>query len=220
MAEQLLEPYRKELDEVVGQAADWLVRAQTLAGTGARKRDEESPVDSLFADILCLETKADLAFLPGVGYGVAVPPGPITAAQLRQLIPHDGKVVTMRLPGASIIEILEKAVENVYTDDPTVKVGGMIQLSGVRFKYRATNPKGHRITGVEQTTRKWNPADDFLIATNSMLAHGGHNQEAFRHGESIREHASQYDVIQRAFRRDSSMKTPTLGRIEKVPNSQ
>ena len=220
LAAELLAPHRQALDEEIGQAADWRVRAQTLAGPEARKRDEESPVDSLFADILCLETKADIAFLPGVGYGVAVPPGPITAAQLRQLIPHDGKVVTMRLPGARIIEILEQAIENVVTDDPTVKVGGMLQLSGLRFKYRATNPKGHRITSVEQTTCKWNPAADFLIATNSMLAQGGHNQDAFRHGESIKEHASQYYMIKRAFRRDSPMKTPTLGRIEKVLNSQ
>jgi len=166
------------------------------------------------------ETKADVAFLPGVEYGVAIPPGPITAAHLRQLVPHEGKVVTMRLSGACIIEILEQAVENAVTDDPTVKVGGMIQISGLQFQYRAAGAKGHRITSIERPDGKWNPADDFLVVTNSMLAYGGHNQEAFRHGESIKEHASQYDVIKRAFRRDSPMKTPTLGRIENVPNSQ
>ena len=94
------------------------MRAQTLAGQEARKRYEESPIDSLFADILREETKADVALLPGVGYGVAIPPGPITAAQLRQLVPHEGKVVTMRLSGIQIIEVLEQAVENVFTDDP------------------------------------------------------------------------------------------------------
>ncbi|WP_164100608.1 5'-nucleotidase C-terminal domain-containing protein [Candidatus Laterigemmans baculatus] len=57
---------------------------------------------------------------------IAIPPGPITAAQLRQLIPHDGKVVTMRLSGAQVREVLEQAVENVFTDNVDKKVGGMI----------------------------------------------------------------------------------------------
>jgi len=212
-ATELLEPHHKALDEIVGQAEGWLVRAQTLAGTQAHKRDAESPIDSLFADILRSETKSDVAFLPGVGYGVAIPPGPITAAQLRQMIPHEGKVVTMRLSGARINEILEQAVENVFTNDPTVKVGGMIQLSGLRFKYRANNAYGHRITRIERVTGKWNPADEFLVVTNSMLAHGGHNQEPFRRGESIKEHASQYETIKRVFQRDSPLSTPPIGRI-------
>ena len=220
LANELLEPHRKVLAEVIGRAADWLVRAQTLDGTEAHKRDQESPVDSLFADVLRSETKADFTFLPGVGYGVAIPPGEFTAAQLRQLIPHDGKVVTMRLTGARIIEILEQAVENVFTADPTVKVGGMIQLSGLRFKYQAKLAKGHRVTNIEHTTAKWNPAGDFLVATNSMLADGGHNQEAFQRGESIKEHASQYETIKRAFQRQTAVKTPVIGRIERDSDSK
>lgn len=221
LASELLAPHRKALDEEIGQAAEWLVRAQTLASTEARKRDEESPIDSLFADVIRSETKADIAFLPGVGYGVAIPPGPVTAAQLRQMIPHEGKIVTMRLSGARIVEILEQAVDNVFTADPTVKLGGMIQLSGLRFKYRATNAKGHRITSIERTTGKWNPADEFLIVTNSMMAQGGHNQGAFRHGESITEHAaSQYEMIKRAFRRDSPVRAPAGGRIERETDSK
>jgi hypothetical protein len=104
-------------------------------------------------------------------------------------------------------------VENVFTDDPTVKVGGMIRGSGLRFRYRATNPQGHRVTHIERTAGKWNPANDLLVATNSMLAAGGHNQKAFNHGEAIKEHGSQYEIIKRAFRRDSPLRTPARGRI-------
>ena len=215
LVEEQLQPHRNALDEKVGMTDDWLIRAQTLAGTSARKRDEESPIDSLFADLLRKETKADFAFLPGVGYGVAIPPGPITAAQLRQMIPHDGKVVTMKLSGAWILEVIEQSIENVFTSDPTVKVGGMIQLSGLRFKYRATHAKGHRITYIERTLGNWNAADDFVVVTNSMLAQGGHNQSAFLQGKSITVHGSQYELIKSAMRRNSPLKTPALGRIER-----
>jgi len=107
LLDRLTQPHRRTLDELVGKAGGWLVRAQTLAGQEARKRHEESPIDSLFADILCAETKADIALLPGVGYGVAIPPGPVTAAQLRQMVPHEGNVVTMRLTGAQVVDVLE-----------------------------------------------------------------------------------------------------------------
>ena len=216
LLKRLLEPHRKAMDEVVGKAAGWLVRAQTLAGQEARKRDEESPIDSLFADILREQTKADVALLPGVGYGVAIPPGPITAAQLRQMVPHEGKVVTMRLSGTQIIEVLEQAVENVFTDDPAVKVGGMIQVAGIRFRYDPKMAKGHRVWHVERTEGRWKPMDEYTVATNTMMAGGGHNYRTLTKGEKRAEHGSQYEMIRDWFTKNSPVATPRPGRITKA----
>lgn len=213
---RLLDPHRKALDEVVGKAAKWLVRADTLAGQDARKRDAESPVDSLFADILRAATKADVCLLPGVGYGVAIPPGPVSAAQLRQLAPHDGKVVTMRLPGRKVLDVLEQAVENTFTDDPAVKVGGMIQVSGLRFTYDPDRPKGERVRRAELTGGKWNPDAEYTVATNGMLAAGGHNYSALRDGTDRKEHAGQYETIRAWFGRHSPVFTPEPGRIARA----
>ena len=77
---ELLEPHQQALQEPVGVAGDWLVRAQTLAGQEARMRNQESPVDSLFADILREETGADVTLLPGIGTAWPSLPG-----QSRQL---------------------------------------------------------------------------------------------------------------------------------------
>lgn len=216
LLEQLLAPHRTALDAVVGQAAGWLVRAQTLAGREARKRDAESPIDSLFADILRATTRADVAFLPGVGYGVAIPPGPITAAQLRQMVPHEGKVFTLRLSGAGIVEVLEQAVENVFARDPAVKVGGMVQLSGLRFCYDPERPRGRRVVEVERTEGRWDAARDYTVVTNSLLAEGGHNYQAFLRGDRKTEHSSQYDTIRRWFTDHAPVATPPPGRIRRA----
>ena len=61
---ELLRPHEAALNEKVGTAADWLVRAQTIAGQESRKRDEESPADSLFADIVRESLKVDVVFDP------------------------------------------------------------------------------------------------------------------------------------------------------------
>ncbi len=101
LLESIVAPLRPKLDERLGEATAPIVRAQTLAGQEARKRDEQSPADSLFADILREETKCDVALLPGVGYGVAIPRGPITAAMLRNLVPHESKSSRSRSPARS-----------------------------------------------------------------------------------------------------------------------
>lgn len=214
----LLEPHRKAMDEVVGKAGGWLVRAQTLAGQEARKRDEESPIDSLFADILREQTKADVALLPGVGYGVAIPPGSITAAQLRQMVPHEGKVVTMRLSSTQIIDVLEQAVENTFTDDPAVKVGGMIQVSGIRFRYDPMMAKGHRVWSIERTEGQWRPMGEYTVATNTMMAGGGHNYRTLTKGEKRAEHDSQYETIRRWIAKQDAVAAPLAGRIAKADN--
>ena len=216
LLERLLEPHRKAMDKVVGKAADWLVRSQTLAGQEARKRDEESPIDSLFADILCEETGADFALLPGVGYGVAIPSGAITAAHLRQMVPHEGKVVTMRLSGAQITEVLEQSVDNVFTDDPAVKVGGMIQVGGLRFRYDPNLAKGHRVWHVQTTAGRLEPMGEYTVATNTMMAGGGHNYKTLTKGEKRAEHDSQYEMIRRWIARNDAVATPPSGRIEKA----
>lgn len=216
LIDELLRPHRQALDAVIGHADGWLVRAQTLAGQEARMRDEESPIDSLFADILRERTRTDVALLPGVGYGVAIPPGSITAAQLRQMVPHDGKVVTMRLPAARIVEVLEQAVENVYSDDPAAKVGGMVQVSGLRFDYDPSLARGHRVTRVERIGGRWDPVGDYAVATNSMLAKGGHRQGSFAHGAGSVEGPSQYEMIREWFTAHAAVATPPPGRIREV----
>lgn len=213
---RLLDPHRKAMDEVVGKAAGWLVRADTIAGQDSRERDAESPVDSLFADILRAATKADVCLLPGVGYGVAIPPGPVTAAQLRQLAPHDGKVVTLKLPGRKVLEVLEQAVENTFTDDPAVKVGGMIQVSGLQFAYDPDRPKGERVRRVELTGARWDADAEYTVATNGMLAAGGHNYSALKDGTDRKEHAGQYETIRDWFGRHSPVSTPEPGRITRT----
>ena len=213
---KLLEPHRKALDEVIGKASGWLVRAQTLTGQEAHKRDGESPIDSLFADILRDATKADIALLPGVGYGVAIPPGPITAAQMRQMVPHEGKVVTMRLSGVQVVEVLEQAVENTFTDDPAAKVGGMIQVGGIKFRYDPAMPRGRRVWHVERVGGKWEPMSEFTVVTNSMLAGGGHNYRTLTKGENRVEHDSQFETIRRWVEKNSPVATPKTGRITKA----
>ena len=206
---EIIAPFKTKLNEPIAEAKSPIVRAQTIAGAEPRKRDEQSPADSLFADILCEETKSDIGLLPGVGYGVAIQPGPITGEMLRNLIPHKGKVVTMKLTGAQIRDTLEQAIENTFTEDPAKKVGGMIQVSGLRFSYDRTRAMGQRVVDLSIDSER-----SYAVVTNSMLADGGHHYAVFRDGKDRQEHGGQFEIISAAMKKRGEVSAPFDERIK------
>lgn len=208
-----LHPHEQAHREEVGRSSDVLPRAQTLAGQDAEPRDKESPVDMLFADLIRAATTAELVLLPGVGYGVALSPGVIRAAELRNMIPHDSKVVKMTLTGAQIKEILEQSLENIYTEDPRMKVGGIVQVSGLNVKYKRSAPYGKRVSRVMIGDRSLEPTRRYQVATNSLLASGGHRYLTFLKGQDKQELGMQYEII-RAALKNVTVSPPHGGRME------
>ncbi len=195
-------------------------RAQTIAGNEPEKRDAESPADSLFADAIREETKTDIAFLPGLGYGVAIQPGAITVGELRNLIPHDSAIFTMKLSGAEIREVLEQAIENVFTDDMRKKVGGMIQISGLRFSYDPNEARGSRVTQITVGEKPLETAQIYTVAVNGLLAEGGHNQKTFLSGTEKREVGKQFETVKKWIAKQKSVSVPPTGRIKKIGQTE
>ena len=211
-------PYEQKMTTPIGRAATLIARAQTIAGQEPEKRDAESPADDLFADAIRETTHSEVAFLPGLGYGVALQPGKIPAAQLRNLIPHDSTVWTMRLTGAQIRQVLEQAIENFTTTDVTRKVGGMIQVSGLHFSY---NPEARRNRRVQEVTvggQALEPRRRYTVAVNSLLAEGGHNYRWFERGIDRREAGKQYEMVKSWIERRGEVSAPPTDRITKVSN--
>lgn len=209
-------PLANTLAERIGHAQQPLIRAQTIAGQAPEKRDQESAADSLFADIIRATTQADVAFLPGVGYGVAIQPGVITAENLRNLIPHDSAVWTMRLKGRQIRDVLEQSIENFTTQDPAKKVGGMIQVSGLRFSYDPRKARGERVREITVDGAPLTAERDYKVATNALLAEGGHNYRTFTQGAERHEAGKQYEIIRNWIAKRGSVSPPPLGRIIKL----
>jgi 2',3'-cyclic-nucleotide 2'-phosphodiesterase (5'-nucleotidase family) len=216
IVKRFVSPLLGTLDERIAEAVTPIVRAQTLAGQHPRKRDRQSPVDCLFADIIRERTGSDIALLPGVGYGVAIPPGPITAAMLRNLLPHESQVVSMDLSGQQIVRVLEQAVENTFTDDPMRKVGGMIQVSGVRFAYEVKAEPFRRVREVRVGGAPLEPQRTYRVSTNSMLAAGGHRYAILTEGQEREEHGGQYEMVSAWMRQQESIHAPDEVRLRSI----
>lgn len=206
-------PHENKMAAVIGTATTVIPRAQTIAGQESEKRDAESPADDLFADAIRETTGVEVAFLPGLGYGVALQPGEITNAHLRNLIPHDSAVWTLRLAGEQIREVLEQAIENFSITDVTEKVGGMIQVSGLKFRYDPGLERGDRVKEITIGGREIAPRRHYAVAINGLLAEGGHNYEAFERGTDRREVGNQYDMVRSWIERRGDVSAPRSDRI-------
>lgn len=89
----------------------------------------------------------------------------------------------------------------------------MAQVSGLCFRYDPAAAKGRRVGSVELTGGKWDDAIEYVVATNAMLAAGGHNYKTLTEGRGRAEHGSQYDMIRAWFKKNSPVNTPKPGRI-------
>lgn len=219
---ELEAPYREELDEVVGEASEKIERAQTVAPNESEPRNQESPADSLFADILRERMETDLAFLPGIGYGVAISAGAITRAGISQLLPHrSAKVWTMRMTGEQVRGVLEQAVTNFSAPRTTDRLGGMIQVSGLTFKYDEQTSQGEPVWEILVDGEPLEPEEEYTVATNALLAGSGHNYADFEEAEDRAETDRELtELIVEYLRENGPVSTPSPGRIEQASRPQ
>lgn len=211
LVEELRRPYRSQLETV-------LATAEAPIG---RRYKSESPFDVVVGETLRDLTEAQISFLPGVGYGVTLQPGPITREQVRALLPHPSKIVAMILTGEQVLEILEQSATNQKPGDPLDSVGGLLQTSGLRWTIDLNQPQGRRVSNVfvgdERVARGWN----YRIVTTDGMRQGLHNYTTFAGGREVREHRQTVtDAFEAALQRRGSIGLPRLGNIRLIPAAE
>ena len=138
--EEALRPHREALDEVVGETVTLLHRGTVL----------ESSMDNLITDAYLASTGADVALSPGWRYGTPIPPGPITAGDLWQMIPTNPELFTVQLTGAELHRMLEQSIERAFSGDLLRQQGGYVmRFSGMKAVARLNNPAGTRVHRLE-----------------------------------------------------------------------
>jgi len=133
--DDLMRPFRAELERVVGRTATALNRNTLL----------ESTMDNLLLQSLLKETGAEVAFSNGWRYGAPIPPGPVTVNDLFNIVPMNPPVMTVELTGEEMREMLEENLERTLSRDPYRQMGGYVKrMAGVQLYAKAENPPGQR----------------------------------------------------------------------------
>ena len=200
-------PFRDTLGAVIGTAAVRL----------GRQYKSESPADVLAAEIIRRFGNADVAFLPGLGFGVTIQAGPITRELLLGLFPHPTTVIHERLSGRQILAVLEQSATNLRPMNDLDRVGGLIQTSGMRWTVDLTRDVGHRISGVYVGERVLDENRQYTVVTNGGLLQGTHRQSTFAQGTDIvRDTRSFAVILEDGIRNIGIIHAPRMGAVTLV----
>ncbi|MGE5604002.1 MAG: bifunctional metallophosphatase/5'-nucleotidase, partial [Nitrososphaerales archaeon] len=155
LVDDVMRPYRAELERVVGRTATALNRNTML----------ESTMDNFLLQSLLEETGAVVAFSNGWRYGAPIPPGPVTMNDLYNIVPMNPPVMTVALTGEELREMLEENLERTLARDPYGQMGGYLKrMAGVKIYAKAENPAGQRIQELYVGDRRIVPAQRYRAA--------------------------------------------------------
>ncbi|WP_347312296.1 thiosulfohydrolase SoxB [Defluviimonas sp. SAOS-178_SWC] len=153
------EPFKAELEEVLGSTDSLLYRRGNFNGTW----------DDLICNALIDEHQADIALSPGFRWGPSLLPGEnITREDL-----HNATAMSYpaayrsEMTGETLHTILEDVADNLFNPDPYYQQGGdMVRVGGMGYHIDVSKPQGSRITNMTmlKTGEAVDPAKSYVVA--------------------------------------------------------
>lgn len=133
-------PFAARLREVVGRTTEPLLRYDVL----------ESTMDNVIADAVREASHADIGFTNGFRFSPPVAAGPITEADLWNMLPLDARLKSGKATGQQLHKYLEHEMELVFSKDPFTLSGGWgPRPSGMNILFTAHTSPSQRIKAVK-----------------------------------------------------------------------
>ena len=146
LVDKAYEPFKKELQVVIGTSKTPLVRYFVL----------ETPMDNLITDAIKWKFKPDIALSNGFRFcqPLAVDPktglATITKEFLWNMLPVNSEAKTAIVTGKQIWDWLEKELQNAFAKDPSKRFGGwFVRYNGLEVNFTIANEFGKRVNTVK-----------------------------------------------------------------------
>ena len=185
---------QKEYSRIVGETSVPLVRYH----------QRESNIGNFICDTMRKKTGTDIAVINSGAIRNNIPKGRITMEQVFTLLPFDDILVTMKLTGRQILEIMEQNAKLEH---------GILQVSGMEIRCDLSEPLGSRIREVYIGKRALDPEKTYTATTIDFLAAGGDAFSPFKKGKNIMYGAALRDVVISYIEKHSPVSPRVEGRI-------
>lgn len=160
--EKAYAPYRKMLERVIGETRTMLYRRARW----------QSTMDNFITDAYKKIAAADVAFSPAWRFGATILPGKIRVEDVYNMVPTTGTVITFKMSGQVIKNVLESAIDNVLNEDPYLQLGGdMVRFSGMQLRYKEGNKLGNRLVEIKIGGKPLEPKKDYAIVSANTQFH-------------------------------------------------
>lgn len=180
----------------------------------------ESVMGNWVTDIMrAYDPAIDFAFTNSGGLRADLPTGDLTFGQVFEVMPFDNTLVTAAVNGEQLKAVLEAGVGPGTKYCSATLAHGIIQVSGLKFDWDASQPAGSRVSNVRDYDG--NPIDlsttaTYTIAVNDFMANGGDGYPVLDPGGNTYELIR--DLMVNWVKANSPFDPPALtGRINSVP---
>lgn len=140
------EPFRKDLDRVIGKTKTPLVRYYVI----------ETPMDNFITDAIMWKFKPDIALSNGFRFCPPLVPDPktgvadITMDYLWSMLPVDSEAKRGVITGQQLWDWMERELQNAFAKDPAKRFGGwVVRFSGMEINFTIGKELGERVNFIK-----------------------------------------------------------------------
>jgi S-sulfosulfanyl-L-cysteine sulfohydrolase len=146
LVKQAREPYRKELDRVIGTTKTPLLRYYVI----------ETPMDNFITDAIMWKFGPDIALSNGFRFCPPLVPdaktglAEITVDYLWSMLPVDSEAKRGTITGQQLWDWMEKELQNAFAKDPAKRFGGwVVRFKGMEVNFTIANDVGKRVNWIK-----------------------------------------------------------------------
>ncbi|WP_243299278.1 bifunctional metallophosphatase/5'-nucleotidase [Bacillus litorisediminis] len=164
---ELADYYQNKLEEELGKTIAKL-ETPLLHGENHESRYQETNIGNFVAASYRAYFNADIGLMNGGGIRSSIEAGDFTLRDAYTILPFRNKIVLAKVSGKTIRAALENGVSKVETLG-----GGFLQVSGMSYSYRPSNPVGERVEEIFINQEPLDPNKEYLVALPNYIYNGG-----------------------------------------------
>lgn len=151
-----------------------------LDGVWEHIRIGQTNLGNVITDAYLLATGADIAFENAGGIRASIAAGTVTYGDVINVSPYGNYVVTKKLTGAQIKEMLESSLtiqKNCIVANDSGEwdawpndSGSYLQVGGITVRFDPAQPVGARVLSVQKDGQELDDTKEYTVAVNNYLA--------------------------------------------------
>ena len=141
-----------------------------LDGVWEHIRIGQTNLGNVITDAYLLATGADIAFENAGGIRASIAAGTVTYRDVINVSPYGNYVVTKKLTGTQIKEMLETSLTIQKNCIVANDSGSYLQVGGIIVRFDPAQPAGERVLSVQKDGQELNDTKEYTVAVNNYLA--------------------------------------------------
>ena len=200
-----------------------------LDGVWEHIRIGQTNLGNVITDAYLLATGADIAFENAGGIRASIAAGTVTYGDVINVSPYGNYVVTKKLTGAQIKEMLESSLtiqKNCIVANDSGEwdawpndSGSYLQVGGIIVRFDLAQPAGARVLSVQKDGQELDDTKEYTVAVNNYLA-GSDSYPQLANAAEIGEYSCCEELLIQFFEQGSDAVTASAAKQNMIQTTK